>query len=610
MKTKTEGIAIVGTSSEGIAKLLPFAQVLADAWEEPILLLGLVVVAENESLSAGTRHAQELRRALEALHLRDDARVIVRVTYDDSHEALTVIVHEKCSTVLVNGLGTIAEDSLHDPPCDLIIVYGEFPKQMERIILPIRGGPHAALALNVALAFAHAEDARLSVLHATPAAHSVQERVRELYQHLSFVPELDRTLKVRGDAVEAILEQAQPEKHQMLVMGAIARPQPGDPPFGPTVQRVVEKIQIPALIVRSKSSAETNKEANPPVDYTISVVVDKWFAENTFHAHEFADIRQLVELKERQKLTISLGLPTLNEEETIGQVVGMIRKKFVQEYPLLDEIVVIDSNSTDRTVEIAESLEVPVVKHRDVLTQYEVWEGKGEALWNSLYILRGDLIAWIDTDIVNLHPRFVYGILGPLIREPRLMYVKGFYQRPLRMGRKLQARGGGRVTELVARPLLNLFYPELSGFVQPLAGEYAGRRQVLERVPFIGGYGVETGLLIDILNLCGLNAMGQVDLEERVHRNQSLEALSKMAFEIIQVVMARVGAAHDLELVNELNKSMKLINYAADSFQLDVADIRARERPPMIEIPEYRQLRGIERGEQRSEDLAVAPHAG
>jgi glucosyl-3-phosphoglycerate synthase len=172
------------------------------------------------------------------------------------------------------------------------------------------------------------------------------------------------------------------------------------------------------------------------------------------------------------------------------------------------------------------------------------------------------------------------------------MYVKGFYQRPLRMGKKLQARGGGRVTELTARPLLNLFYPELSGFVQPLAGEYAGRRSALEQVPFFVGYGVETGLLIDLLARFGLEALGQVDLEERVHRNQSLSALSKMAFEITQVVMQRVGEARGIELVDQLNRSMKLIRYEDEDFDLDVADIQIRERPPMITIPEYRRIHG------------------
>lgn len=200
-----------------------------------------------------------------------------------------------------------------------------------------------------------------------------------------------------------------------------------------------------------------------------------------------------------------------------------------------------------------------------------------------------DIIAWVDTDILKMHPRFVYGILGPLIKEPQLQYVKGYYQRPLRLGRKLDARGGGRVTELAARPLLNLFYPELSGFVQPLAGEYAGRRAALERVPFFTGYGVETGLLIDLLEHCGLGALGQVDLEERVHRNQSLLALSRMAFAIVQVLMQRVGERYNLALVEAMQTSMKLIRFSEEEFHLEIAEIRDQVRPPMNTLPEYLQ---------------------
>ncbi|MBM3130261.1 MAG: glucosyl-3-phosphoglycerate synthase [Chloroflexi bacterium] len=374
-------------------------------------------------------------------------------------------------------------------------------------------------------------------------------------------------------------------------MGSIAQPRPDDPPIGPTATRVLNESAIPALVVRAAPTRLAQEPAQ--VDYTISVIVDKWFAENTFHAREFKDLKHLVKLKEQQGLTISLGLPALNEEKTIGKIIRMMRAHFIEQVPLLDEIVVIDSNSTDRTVEIAQHLGVPVYCHSEILPETGSQRGKGEALWKSLFALKGDLIAWIDTDIVNIHPRFVYGILGPLIREPRLMYVKGFYQRPIRVGGKLDARGGGRVTELTARPLLNLFYPELSGFVQPLAGEYAGRRSALEAVPFFAGYGVETGLLIDLWSRCGLNALGQVDLEERVHRNQSLLALSKMAFEIVQVVLQRVGAAHQIELMEELQKSMKLIRYAHDEFQLEVADIRATERPPMITLPAYRRTRGL-----------------
>jgi glucosyl-3-phosphoglycerate synthase len=418
------------------------------------------------------------------------------------------------------------------------------------------------------------------------------------------LPEVTGRLRVRGDAASVILEQSRPQKHQLLIMGGAAHAAHTALPVGPVVGKIFEQTTIPMLIVKTAEGFPERSPADasmPPVDYTISVIVDKWFAENTFHAHEFEDIAELVALKEKQGLTISLGLPTLNEEKTIGNVVRMMRQRFMRDFSLLDEIVVIDSNSTDRTVAIAEHLGVPVVKHPEVLTRYGSWAGKGEALWDSLYVLSGDLIAWIDTDIINIHPRFVYGILGPLIREPRLMYVKGFYQRPLRLGSKLQARGGGRVTELVARPLFNLFYPELSGFVQPLAGEYAGRRRALEQVPFFVGYGVETGLLIDLWTRFGLQAMGQVDLEERVHRNQSLSALSKMAFEITQVFMQRVGESREVEIVNPLNRSMKLIQYETDAFELQVADVQIRERPPIITIPEYRALRHAQhkRGRRR-----------
>ena len=261
--------------------------------------------------------------------------------------------------------------------------------------------------------------------------------------------------------------------------------------------------------------------------------------------------------------------------------------------PLLDEIVLIDSGSVDYTREIAMSLGIPVYIHQEVLPQHGAYHGKGEALWKSLYVLNGDIIAWIDTDIKNIHPRFVYGILGPLLRNPEIKYVKGFYRRPLHEGGKLIAGGGGRVTELTARPLINLFFPELSGLIQPLSGEYAGRREALERVPFFTGYGVETGLLIDILDKFGLNAIAQVDLLERIHHNQPLPSLSKMAFAIIQVVIRRLEDRHKIRLLEDFNKTMKLIRYGPGRYYLETVEIRERERPPMIEIPEYRKKRGL-----------------
>jgi glucosyl-3-phosphoglycerate synthase len=291
-------------------------------------------------------------------------------------------------------------------------------------------------------------------------------------------------------------------------------------------------------------------------------------------------------------LTISLGLPALNEEKTVGHVIATLRRALMDHVPLLDEIVLVDSNSVDRTRRIGQRMGVPVYIHQDILPQYGAFQGKGEALWKSLYVLRGDIIVWIDTDITNIHPRFVYGLLGPLLREPRLQYVKGFYRRPLRVGEKLQAGGGGRVTELVARPMLNLFYPELSGVVQPLAGEYAGRRTALEQLPFFTGYGVETGLLIDMLNTFGLEAIAQCDLEERIHKNQELPALGMMSFQILQVFIRRLEQRAG-PMLAEANKTMKLIQHEQDRFYLDLQDIREYERPPMLSIPEYRRGRGL-----------------
>jgi glucosyl-3-phosphoglycerate synthase len=315
----------------------------------------------------------------------------------------------------------------------------------------------------------------------------------------------------------------------------------------------------------------------------VPTVVDKWFAENTFHSKEFAAIGELVRLKEQQGLTISLVLPTLNEEETIGPIISCMQEELQRRFPLIDELIVIDSRSQDRTTTIATAHGVPVYVHQDLLPEAGSHHGKGEALWKSLSVTTGDIVAWIDTDIENIHPKFVYGILGPLLREPRIGYVKGFYRRPLRQGDVLHEASGGRVTELMARPLINMFYPLLSGVIQPLSGEYAGRRSILEQVPFQTGYGVEIALLIDILERFGLNAIAQVDLEKRIHRNQSLAALSRMSFVILQTVLRRLERQQQIELVTEVGRTMKVIEQARGSFHLDLRQVEDHERPPMTE---------------------------
>jgi glycosyltransferase involved in cell wall biosynthesis len=254
-------------------------------------------------------------------------------------------------------------------------------------------------------------------------------------------------------------------------------------------------------------------------------------------------------------------------------------------------MVVIDSDSTDRTAEIAAELGVPVVRHSEILPEVGSHVGKGEALWKSLHVLDGDIVTWIDTDIRNIQPRFVSGLIGPLLRESRLQYVKGFYQRPIREGDRLFPEGGGRVTELMARPLINLFFPELSGIIQPLSGEYAGRRAMLESIPFFTGYAVEIGLLIDILEGGGLSAIGQVDLERRVHRNQPIGNLSQMAYVILQGAIRKLEERHRIELLTEVGRGMKVINQERERFNLEVREIGDELRPPISTIPAYQERR-------------------
>ena len=585
MNVPDSRLLLASQRPEALAGLLPAARALAAAQGRALHLTGLVHIPEDESLSTGALRARQLREFLEPLARDVSATASVRVAHDIWAE-LSVAAAEIADTQLLLDLADAPPpDRLHTLPCDVAMLAGVFPAAIRRILLPIRGCPYAELALRIAVALAEANGAEISVLHATPTARLGDELYQVFLQHLREVPTITRWLNVRGDVVKAIESEA--HHHDLLIMGAVARPRLGEPPVGPTALRAASIAGIATLVVRAPRPFPTptvQVAETLPLDYTISVVVDKWFAENSFHAGEFADLERLLTLKRQQGLTISLGLPTLNESATIGKVIQTMKQGLMDECPLLDEIVVIDSLSTDNTVEIAEALGVPVHRHPDLLPQVGSYAGKGEALWKSLSVLKGDLIAWIDTDISNIHPRFVYGVLGPLICHPRLMYVKGYYQRPLKAGDTVELGEGGRVTELVARPLLNLFFPELSGLVQPLSGEYAGRRSALMQVPFFTGYGVEIGLLIDLLNRFGLGAIGQVDLEERVHRNQPLSALSRMAFAIIQVVMQRVGERRGMAMMDTMQQSLKQILYGRERFQLEVRAIRDAERPPMATL--------------------------
>jgi len=315
--------------------------------------------------------------------------------------------------------------------------------------------------------------------------------------------------------------------------------------------------------------------------------LSEWFATRTFHNKDYSDISRLVELKKEQNHTISVCLPTLNEVKTVPQILAKLKSALMDKHPLLDEIVLIDSRSTDGTVEAALDLGMDVFFDDEILVSQGPAAGKGEALWKSLFVLRGDIIIWIDSDIKNIHPRFVYGLVGPLLDNPRLSFVKGFYQRPITFKKAIKETGGGRVTEILTRPFLNMFYPELTGFIQPLAGEYGGRREALESVPFFTGYGVETGLLIDIWKRYGLSKMAQSDLEKRVHHNQSVGALGKMSFGIMQAIFPILEEDGKIELTTELSKTFRTVKYRNHDYSFHSSTVEVIKRPPMITLEEY-----------------------
>ena len=314
----------------------------------------------------------------------------------------------------------------------------------------------------------------------------------------------------------------------------------------------------------------------------------KWLDQNTFHHGEFWDILNLVKEKEKKGLKVSLCIPTLNEEKTIGKEVLILRSELMERYPLIDEFTVIDSGSNDKTLEVARNYGAETYLASDILPEVGNKRGKGENLWKAIHQLKGDIICYVDADISNIHPRFVYGLVAPLIRKEEVQYVKAFYDRPLNYSSGLRSSGGGRVTEILIRPLFSLFYPELTNIIQPLSGEYAARREVLEIIPFPIGYGVETSHLLDLYEKFGIDAFAQTDLDRRVHRNQTTNALGKMSFGILQTFINRLQSQGKIDRIPDMETFYRRFEVEDGSYNQLIQKVVEEERPPMIEIDAYR----------------------
>lgn len=268
---------------------------------------------------------------------------------------------------------------------------------------------------------------------------------------------------------------------------------------------------------------------------------------------------------------VSVVLPARDEEATVGDVVGVIARELVRRHPVVDELVVVDDGSTDATARRAADAGAEVVTAAEVLPEYGTEHGKGQAMWRGLHVTTGDVVVFCDADIRNLDPGFVLGLVGPLLVHDDVEIVKGFYERSLD-GRPGE---GGRVTELVARPLISLLFPHLAGLVQPLAGECAGRRDILEAIPFVGGYGVDLALLVDVAERCGSRAIAQCDLGERVHRNRPLGELGAQALAILEMALSRCGLPE-----GSVPWSAELLRPGAEAIRVTLT-----QRPPLLDVP-------------------------
>jgi nucleotide-binding universal stress UspA family protein len=595
-----------------------------------LTILGIVEVPEGVPLSEGATRARQARRLLQRVLDFAPEGVTVHTLVRVGRRAAEGVVEsatELESDLVVFGWGgktpvarpgepaavfsPTIDEVVRDAPCDIAVVKQAAAEPMKRILVPVRGGPHAELALRLAGALAHRTDGRVVALHVVPPGLTDIVRTQAERALSRFVREhagaaVESSVVEAANVRNAILREV--EGADAVVMGAAATSGADGSEtylFGALPEAIATRCAKTVIVVKTReaiseatfqrleqwpeSLAAAERAASE--QRAIPARVERWFGESNFHHREFRDLDRLVLLKEKAGLTVSLVLPALNEAETIGPIVRRAREELMEQRPLIDELLVMDSDSSDATREIAAAEGARVAIHQQVLTRHGSYAGKGEALWKSLYETSGDIVAWADTDVRGWHSRMVYGIIGPLLAEERLQYVKGYYRRPIVEGGALKEGGGGRVTELVARPLINLFYPELSGMIQPLSGEYAGRRSLLETIPFFSGYAVEIGHLIDVVDRVGLEGLGQVDLERRVHRNQTLEGLSRMSFVIHQAVMRKLEQRHRARLLAELGTTMQLPRYGGGKLGLEVIELADHERPPMIQIPEYLERR-------------------
>ena len=322
--------------------------------------------------------------------------------------------------------------------------------------------------------------------------------------------------------------------------------------------------------------------------------VREWFKHRSYDYRRFADMEALGDKKRERGLTVSAVLPTRNVADTVGGIIDEIHAVNARTNgnPLIDQILVVDADSPDGTAEVAAARGAEVFSENELLREHGDAHGKGDAMWRALSVARGDLVLYMDTDTRDFEPQLAYGCLGPILYDPEVRYVKAAYRRPFKSSETVEVDGGGRVTELSTKPLFNLFYPELTGFVQPLAGEFVADRELFSSIPFLTGYAVETGIMVDVYNRVGLDAMAQVDLGTRQNRHQPLRSLSRMSYAVLRAVARRMRQDGRLNQTSDPDVPVAPFQFSdylhavatPDGLQLQEYVEELVERPPIKEV--------------------------
>lgn len=311
-------------------------------------------------------------------------------------------------------------------------------------------------------------------------------------------------------------------------------------------------------------------------------MTDAGWGDRTFRSAP-ATPEELVRAKHEGSHRITVALPALDEAATIGSIIETIKRDLIEEVPFVDELLVIDSGSVDETVAVARAAGATVYLGTE-LTDAGAVRGKGDCLWRSLVVATGDIIVWLDSDTRNLNKDFVLDLVAPLLLDERFVLTKAFYDRPLVTDEQVLMTGGARVTEIAARPLLQLLYPELTGLIQPLSGEYAGRTEMFRTFPFFTGYGVEVGILLDVAERFGVERIAQVDLGVRLHRNRSVLELGRASMQVISALLRRLDDLGRIKIPDGIRQDLLQFIPSANGPQPITSDLEVFERPPINEI--------------------------